>query len=99
MKRVEIIITQAIESDFTEYFEKACKVADCKCKLTKIENVMGQGNTTPKMGDPIWPQLNVMFIIYCEDKMVKEIKEIMETLHKQYVGEGAAAFVMDADEV
>lgn len=97
MKRVEIVMTQAIESDFLQLYERACRRAKIKCKYTKIENVMGVGNKDPKLGDAIWPQLNVMFIIYIEEKYVKMITEIMQALHKEYIGEGAAAFATDCN--
>lgn len=97
MKKIEIILTQAIEEDFIMLYEKACKEMSIKCKYTKIEDVMGQGNSNPKMGDSIWPQLNVMIIIYCEDSLVEVIKNIMNELHKTYVGEGAASFISDVD--
>lgn len=99
MKRIEIIITQAIEVDFIDYYTKLCKAQNCKCKFTKVDNVMGQGNTNPKMGDAIWPQLNVMFIIYCPDDLAPRISAIMDKLHNQYVGEGAAAFITEAREL
>lgn len=99
MKRVEVFLTQAIEEDFIAYFEEACKKEKEKCKFTKIENIMGQGNTSPKMGDPVWPQLNTMIIIYCEEKIAGRIADIMKKLHKQYVGEGAAAFVTSSEEL
>lgn len=99
MKRVEVFLTQAIEEDFIAYFEEACKAEKEKCKFTKIDNIMGQGNTSPKMGDPVWPQLNTMIIVYCEEKIVSRIAEIMNKLHKQYVGEGAAAFVTSGEEL
>lgn len=99
MKRIEIVMTQAIEVDFMNLYEKACRIADIKCKFTKIDNVMGQGNTNPKLGDAIWPQLNVMFILVIEDRYVNIIRNIMNTLHNTYVGEGAAAFVSDVEEL
>lgn len=99
MKRIEIVMTQAIEVDFMNLYEKACRIADMKCKFTKIDNVMGQGNTNPKLGDAIWPQLNVMFILIIEDKYVNIIRNIMKTLHNTYVGEGAAAFISDVEEL
>lgn len=99
MKRIEIMMTQAIEVDFIDYYKKVCQTEKCKCKFTKVDNIMGQGNTNPKMGDSIWPQLNVMFIIYCDDEMAGRIAAIMEKLHNQYVGEGAAAFITDAAEL
>ena len=92
MKKIEIILTQAIEGDFIAKYEIVCKREKVPCKYTKIDGVMGQGNTCPKLGDPIWPQLNVLFLIYCEDS----IAEIMKELHKEYPGEGAASFVSDA---
>ncbi|MBQ1948683.1 MAG: hypothetical protein II367_00830 [Treponema sp.] len=99
MKRIEIMMTQAIEVDFVKLYERACRVAEIKCKYTKIDNIMGQGNTNPKLGDAIWPQLNVMFILMIEDKYVGVIRNIMKNLHKTYVGEGAAAFISDVADV
>lgn len=99
MKRIEIVMTQAIEVDFMNLYEKACRIADIKCKFTKIDNVMGQGNTNPKLGDAIWPQLNVMFILVIEDRYVNIIRNIMNTLHSTYIGEGAAAFISDVEEL
>lgn len=99
MKRVEVILTQAIEEDFVELLERACKERNIKCKYTKINEIQGQGKTIPKMGDSVWPQLNTMFIIYCEENEISMINEIMEYLHRIYVGEGAAAFVSDAYEI
>ena len=99
MKRIEIVMTQAIEVDFMNLYEKACRIADIKCKFTKLDNVMGQGNTNPKLGDAIWPQLNVMFILVIEDRYVNIIRNIMNTLHNTYVGEGAAAFISDVEEL
>ena len=99
MNRFEIVMTLAIEVDFMNLYEKACRIADIKCKFTKIDNVMGQGNTNPKLGDAIWPQLNVMFILVIEDRYVNIIRNIMNTLHNTYVGEGAAAFISDVEEL
>ena len=42
MKRVEVILTQAIEDDFVQFYEKACKEKKIKCKYTKINNIQGQ---------------------------------------------------------
>lgn len=97
MKKIEIILTQAIEADFIAKYEIVCKREKVACKYTKIDNVMGQGNTCPKLGDAIWPQQNVIFVIYCEEDFVEKVAEIMKELHKEYPGEGAASFVTDAN--
>lgn len=99
MKRIEVILTQAIEEDFVALYEKACRQSFSKCKYTKINDVVGQGNTDPKLGDAIWPQLNVMFVLYVEEKFVPVIANIMKKLHKKFVGEGAVAFISDAKEL
>lgn len=99
MKRIEVIVTQAIDTDFVQLYEKECRKAGIKAKYTKLEGAMGAGNTDPKLGDSIWPQLNVMFILYVEDSFVAKIGEIMKKLHEMYVGEGAAAFVSEANMI
>lgn len=96
MKKLEIFLTQAIEKDFVAKYDIVCKREKISCKYSKIDNVMGQGNTCPKLGDPIWPQLNVLFIIYCEDSFIEKVAEIMNELHKEYPGEGSASFVSEA---
>ena len=99
MKRVEIFISQAIESDFLQMYERECRRANIKCKYTKVDNVKGAGNTDPRLGDSIWPQLNVMFILFVEDSFVERIAQILKILHRNFIGEGAAAFVPDAQKI
>ena len=94
-KRVELIFSQAIEEDFAQLF-KDNKVA---CRYTKLNNVMGAGYSNPRLGDAIWPQLNVMYIIYCDEDECKKIVGIAEKLREQYIGEGIACFVSEATEM
>ena len=93
MKRMEIIFSQSIDEDFIQ----KCAEKDVGKFYTKLPSVLGKGFSEPKMGDSIWPQLNVMFIIYCDESLVEVIQNIMKELHKTYVGEGAAAFVSEAN--
>ena len=93
MKRVEVILTQALEEDFLEHYRKACNEMNIACKFTKYGEVYGQGNTTPKLGDAVWPQSNVMFTIFCEENLIPRIADIMKLLHVEYPDEGAASFV------
>jgi hypothetical protein len=90
MQRLELILNQAVESDLLEAF-KAKGVGKC---FTKIPDVMGQGNAEPKQGDSIWPQLNCIFIVYCEDAEARIITAIVEDLRKQYPSDGIALFCM-----
>lgn len=97
MKRVEIIISQAIEADFEEGYLKECKKLKTSCKFTKITNVEGQGNSNPKLGNSIWPQLNSIYVIYCDEVLLEKIQQVLLEVNKNYPGEGAAAFVTDAE--
>lgn len=94
-KRVEIIFSQALEEDFEQLFKER-KVAS---RYTKIDNVKGAGYSNPRLGDAIWPQLNVMYIVYCDEEECKTIIEIVEKLRVQYMGEGIACFISESTEV
>lgn len=94
-KRVEIIFSQAIEEDFQQLFVQN----NVASKYTKIDNVKGAGFSNPRLGDAIWPQLNVMYIVYCNPDDCAKIIEIVEQLRMQYIGEGIACFVSESTEV
>ncbi len=93
--RVEIIFSQALEEDFMQEF------ADHKVgkRYTKLNNVMGAGWSNPRLGDSVWPQLNMMFIIYCDNEEADTIKLIVKKLREKYIGEGIACFISESDEV
>ena len=91
--RVEIIFSQAVEEDFFDAFREK-QVA---YNYTKISNITGAGFSNPKMGDAVWPQLNQMFIIYCDKEEVSKIVEIVEELRKAYPTEGIACFTSSAE--
>lgn len=90
--RLEIILSQSIEDDFLADFLRC----DTGHMFTKIDKVMGQGFSTPKMGSSIWPQLNSMYIVYCPQEKISSIKEILDSLRKEYPGEGVACFLSEA---
>lgn len=93
--RVEIIFSQAIEEDFIQIFHEK-KIA---VRYTKLANVMGAGYSNPRLGDSVWPQLNVMHIIYCGEDESKEIINVVQSLREKYIGEGIGCFISKAEEV
>jgi hypothetical protein len=97
MKRVEVILSQALEEDFRQHWEDACIRMNIKCKYTKIDNVTGQGESDPRLGNSVWPQFNTEYIIFCEETALNEIRQILNFLHNEYPNEDAAAFVSDAE--
>ena len=92
--RIEIICSQALEEDFSEEF----KNAGIGQKFTKINPVMGAGNSNPHLGDSVWPQLNIMYIIYCNEDEAEKIKETVAKLRKLYITEGIACFISSGKE-
>lgn len=94
-KRIEIIFSQAVEEDFVAEF----KEQQVGLKYTKLANVMGAGFSNPRLGDAIWPQLNMMYIIYCGEEDCAKIIAIVEKLREKYMGEGIACFVSESTEV
>lgn len=95
LTRIEIIFSQALEEDFIESFKEE-KVA---MRYTKLANVMGAGYSNPRLGDAIWPQLNMMYIIYCEEEEAQKIIAICQRLREKYMAEGIACFKSSAEEV
>ncbi len=88
MKRIEIIANRSIEEDMMEAFEKA-GVASC---YTKIPEVMGVGNSGPRMGDHVWPEENFVLIVYCEDEEAGRIRDVVGELKEFFVSEGIKLF-------
>lgn len=93
MVRVEIIFSQAVEEDFFDCFREE-KVG---YNYTKINNVTGAGMSNPKLGDAIWPQLNEMFVIYCDKNEAEKLVKIVEKLRAHYPMEGIACFISSAE--
>ncbi|AEV30079.1 hypothetical protein SpiGrapes_2303 [Sphaerochaeta pleomorpha str. Grapes] len=93
MKKLEIIVSQAIDEDFLH----DCKVLRVAQHYTKAVGVLGSGHSVPKMGDEIWPQLNNHYMIVVEDEEMEAIKRIVDNLRKTYPNEGIACFVSSVE--
>ncbi len=93
--RMEIIFSQALEEDFLQAF----KENDIGKHFTKFETVMGAGFSTPHLGNDVWPQCNMMFIIYCSKDEAKKIRQVVQKLRKQFITEGIACFMSQAIEL
>ena len=91
MKRLEIIVNQSIEADLFEAFRRR----GVGKHFTKIPGAMGAGNSDPKMGDHIWPEENVILIIYCEKEEATGIGEAVEETKKHFPDEGLKLFIMN----
>lgn len=95
MKKLEIIMSQSIDEDFS----RLCEVNHVGQHFTKSNGVMGKGNTVPKMGDDTWPQSNVHYMMVIENDELEEMKKIITYLRSQFPDEGIACFVTDAEAI
>jgi hypothetical protein len=95
MKRIEIIFSQAIEEDI---LAALAPIPEARF-FTLIPGVKGRGYSTPKMGDPVWPEENELMIIYCADeKAAADIESTIIKLQQRFTTEGLAFFVMNGRE-
>ncbi|MDC7239273.1 MAG: hypothetical protein PQJ50_02830 [Spirochaetales bacterium] len=90
MKRVEIIVNQSIETDLFENFARYGVAR----RYTKIPGAHGVGNSDPKMGDHIWPEENVVLIIYCNAEEAELLEKGVQDTKKKFPAEGLKIFIM-----
>ena len=90
MKRVEIIANSALAEDVTEGLEH---LGD-GMYYTRINNVHGLGSSGPRRGDHIWPEENIIFIVYCEEEDARALETHIIHLKEQFPDEGLKIFIM-----
>jgi hypothetical protein len=93
--RYDVILSSAIEEDFLQGMESRVP----NFRYTKLSNVTGRGYSVPKLGDAVWPQLNSVFVLYCDEHEGDAVLAVIEDLRKRYVGEGLACWRSGAVEV
>jgi len=94
MIRVEFILNQSIEEDFLDLIKKAVEneIID-QFYYTKIENTHGKGSKGEKRGDSIWPEVNVIYIVYTEDNFIDKIKNELLELKEKFRDEGFKVYI------
>jgi hypothetical protein len=88
MIRIEVFANNSVEENLFEAFQKEGVV-----KLyTKYSNVSGVGNSGPRMGDAIWPEVNFSLVIWCELKEARGIARAVAEVKKHFPNEGINIF-------
>lgn len=95
MKKLEIVISQAIEEDFFAL----CKKKHVAGSYTKINDVCGEGYQVPKMGTSVWPQFNNMIIIVCSEEEASEISKIIIEIRAQFPDDGLFCSVSEVNVI
>ena len=91
MKRIEIIISRALDEEFLERIN-----ANDLNHFTAVTPVIGQGYSDPKLGNEVWPQTNKLYIFYADEQQVISLKKIVMKLREEFPSEGLSAFESEA---
>ncbi len=92
MVRNEIIINQSIEADLFEALESR----GVGRHFTKIPGVYGQGGQEPKMGNSVWPEENVIILIYSDEEESRSIRDAVAKVKEKFPAEGISHFTLSS---
>jgi hypothetical protein len=88
MIRIELITNRSVEEDILEAFSRE-GVAKY---YTKYIGVQGVGSSGPRMGDAVWPEENIVFVVWCEEEEAQRIARVVAKVKQQYPHEGIKLF-------
>ncbi len=95
MKMVMVIYNEAIDVDVMEVLNECGLV-----NYTKVTRVYGKGTTSgTHLGDQIWPGLNYILYVACDDTQAKQVVLGVTNLRKSLGKEGVKAFVMPLEQI
>ncbi|HEY3396556.1 MAG TPA: hypothetical protein VGM19_02755 [Armatimonadota bacterium] len=76
---VMLILDQSVEGEAEE------ALADMGLNhFTKLADVAGAGETGPRQGDPIWPGLNTVMLIYMPSDQIPAVVERLHAIRDSY---------------
>jgi len=95
LKMVLIAYNEAIDMEVMEV------LTNCALKnYTKITSVFGKGTSSgTHLGNDIWPGLNNVLYVVCDEKQAKQMLACVRELRKKLGQEGIKAFVLPVDEL
>jgi len=95
MKMVWIVYNQAIGEEVDECL-KRCGIQN----YTKFPTVHGVGqHSGPHMGTHIWPGVNSLLAIACQEDTKDRLLEEVRALKRTFQREGIKAFVLSLEEI
>jgi hypothetical protein len=92
MTRIEIFTNRSVEENLLEAF----KDRGVATAYSKTPIVHGVGSSGPRMGDSVWPEENVAFIIWCDDLEAELVKEAVNEVKTQFPDEGVKLFALES---
>jgi len=94
MKMMMIVYNHSLDDEMIELL-KNNNVAG----YTKIEGVIGEGDSEPHMGTNVWPSTNNIVFVAMTAAQLKKVKADGKALSAEFEGEGLRAFVFELTEV
>ena len=88
MIKLEIIANQALEFPLMEIMPRV----NGKPCYTMLKQVDGAGYSGVCLGNDVWPEENVMFILFLDEEKVRELRIKIEEIRGRFPLLGLAAF-------
>ena len=88
MIRLEVIANSAVEENILD----ALGSMGIGKFYTKFPSVYGVGSSGPRMGDSIWPELNIVLVFWCDEVEAKGIQQAVAAVKEQFPNEGIKLF-------
>ncbi|MFA5005183.1 MAG: PG0541 family transporter-associated protein [Candidatus Omnitrophota bacterium] len=95
LKMVMISYNEAVDTEVMEVLS-ACAVKN----YTKVVGTFGKGSASgTHLGTDVWPGLNNILYVACEELEAKKILTCVRQLRKKIGAEGVKAFLMPLEEL
>lgn len=88
MYRVEIISNQSVQDDIIELLEQEIP----EIQYTILPECQGRGNSSKKLGDSTWPEMNFVLYTYETEENAKKIKQIIQAVKEKFKNEGISLY-------
>ncbi|AFG38867.1 PG0541 family transporter-associated protein [Spirochaeta africana] len=94
-QRIEIILNQAVEEDLFDRFQ----AHNVGTRYTKIAPAFGKGRSGERHGDHIWPEENLVLIMYCSTEEGERIIQAAREVKQLFPNEGIKLYTMPAENI
>lgn len=91
-KRLDIIANQSVEEDIIDQLVAVGHGEE----FTYLHPVYGRGGSGRREGSAIWPETNVMFIVYLEEDQALALAGRIARMKEQFPNEGIRCWLSDA---
>ncbi|MFO8064639.1 MAG: PG0541 family transporter-associated protein [Spirochaetota bacterium] len=95
MQRLEIIANRSVEEDLFDQLKRR----GLSPFYTKLPEVQGVGDSGPRQGDHVWPEENFLMIIYCEQSVANQLRDLVGELKRLFPDEGITMFSVQAQRL